>query len=94
MRKYMKYLVMHHCYKPKYYDPCGEKKGNILYTKVSAHHIACFYRVMMARMFSSNNLIDTMFSVRKNLDSVPYVKEAITQDVCKDLYCCMYLVDD
>ena len=29
MRNYMKYLVMHCGYKPKYYDHCGEKKSNI-----------------------------------------------------------------
>ena len=29
MRNYMKHLVMHHGYKPKYYDLCGEKKENI-----------------------------------------------------------------
>ena len=81
----MKYLVMHHGYKPKYYDPCGEKKGNIC-TEVQAHHIARFYGVMMARIFSSNSSIDNMFSVRENLDSVPCVKEAITQDAYKDLY--------
>ena len=35
-----------------------------------------------------------MFSVCKCLDSVPCVKEAITQDACKDLYQCMHFVDD
>ena len=93
MRNYMKYLVMHHGYKPKYYDPCGEKKGNIC-TEIQAHHIACFCGVMMARIFSSNSSIDNMFSVRENLDSVPCVKEAITQDAYKDLYQCMHFVDD
>ena len=88
MRNYMKYLVMHHGYKPKYYNPCGEKKGNI-YTEVQAHHNALFYGVMMARIFSSNSLLDNMFSVCKNLDSVPCVKEAITQDAYKDLYDCI-----
>ena len=35
-----------------------------------------------------------MFSVGKNLDSVPCVKEVIIQDAYKDLYCCMHFVDD
>ena len=84
---------MHCGYKPKYYDLCGEKKDNIC-TEVQAHHIAWFYGVMMARIFSSNTSIDTMFSVCECLDSVPCVKEAITQDAYKDLYCCMHFVDD
>ena len=89
----MKYLVMHHGYKPKYYDLCGEKKGNIC-IEFQVHHIARFYGVTMIRIFSSNPLIDTMFSVCQNLDSVPYVKEVITQDAYKDLYRCMHFVDD
>ena len=89
----MKYLVMHHGYKPKYYDLCGEKKGNIC-TEVQAHHIACFYGIMMAIIFSSNTSIDNMFSVCKNLDSILCVNETITKDAYKDLYCCMHFVDD
>ena len=49
---------------------------------------------MMAGIFSSNSLIDNMFSVRKNLDSVPCVKKAITQDAYKDVYRCMHFVDN
>ena len=40
----------------------------------------------MAMIFSGNTLIDTMFSVRECLDTVGWVKEAITQDIFKDLY--------
>ena len=49
---------------------------------------------MMAQTFSSNTLIDTMFSVRERLDTFPCVKEAITQDAYKDLYWCIHFVDD
>ena len=52
------------------------------------------YCFMMARIFSSNTLINTMFSVRKCSDSVPCVKEAITQDAYKDSYCWIHFVND
>ena len=48
----------------------------------------------MAQIFSSNSSIDNTFSVCECLDSVPCVKEAITQDAYKDLYRCMHFVND
>ena len=61
---------------------------------IEAHHVAYFCGALMARIFSSNTLIDTISSVHKCLDSVPCVKEAITQDAYKDLYGCKQFVDD
>ena len=46
------------------------------------------------RIFSSNTSINKVFSFCKILDSVLCVKEALTQDTYKDLYCCMHFVDD
>ena len=84
MRNYMNYLILHHGYKPKYYDPYVCKKDQV--KEIHAHHIARFYGVMMARVFSSNTSIDTIFSVCKCFELVSCVKEAITQDTYKDLY--------
>ena len=47
---------------------------------------------MMARIFSSNTSIDNMFSVCECLDSMSCVKEAITQDVYKNLYWFIHFV--
>ena len=52
------------------------------------------YRTRGDSWFSSNTSTDTMFSVCECLDSVPYIKEAITQDAYKDLYHYMHFVDD
>ena len=48
----------------------------------------------MASIFSSNTLINNMFSICKCLDSVPCVKEARTQDAYKDLNHCIHFVDN
>ena len=49
----------------------------------------------MARIFSGDTLINTIFSVYKGLNAMGAIKEAIIiQDVFKDLYQCMYFVDD
>ena len=92
MQNYMNYLILYYDYKPKYYDPYADKKDEV--KEIQAHHIACFYGVTMAQIFSCRTLIDTMFSVCECLDSVPCVKEAITQDAYKDLYWCMHFVDN
>ena len=93
MRNYMAYLVYHHGYKPKYYDPAGDKKKNE-FKYITADHVARFYGVMMARIWSNNTSIDKMWSVREIFDAVPSVKESMPQDAYKDLYCCMHFVDD
>ena len=93
MRNYMVYLILHHDYKPKYYDPMGDKPKNIC-KYITANHVARFYGVMMARIWSNNSSIDNMWSVREILDAVPSVKEAMPQDAYKDLYRCMHFVDD
>ena len=49
---------------------------------------------MMARIWSNNTSIDNMGSVREILNDVPSVKKSIPQDAYKDLYCCMYFVDN
>ena len=89
----MVYLILHHGYKPKYYDPLGDKPKNIC-TYITADHVARFYGVMMARIWSNNSSIDNMWSVREILDAVPSVKESMPQDAYKDLYRCMHFVDD
>ena len=93
MRNYMAYFVMHHDFKPKYYDPMGDKKKNEC-KYITADHVARFYRVMMARIWSNNTSIDNMWSVCKILDAVPSVKELMPQDVYTDLYRCMHFVDN
>ena len=93
MRNYMAYLCVYHGFKPKYYDPMGDgKKEEFKY--ITADHVARFYGVMMARIWSNNSSIETMWSVREILDAVPSVKEAMPQDAYKDLYRCMHFVDD
>ena len=57
-------------------------------------HVARFYGVMMARIWSNNFSIDNMWSVREILDAVPCVKEWLPQDAYKGLYRCMHFVDD
>ena len=59
MRNYMVYLVVHHGYKPKYYDPMGDKPKNIC-TYITADHVARFYGVMMARIWPNNASINNM----------------------------------
>ena len=62
MRNYMAYLCMYHGFKPKYYDPMGDwKKEEFKY--ITADHVARFYGVMMARIWSNNSSIETMWSV-------------------------------
>ena len=93
MRNYMAYLCMYHGFKPKYYDPMGDgKKEEFKY--ITADHVARFYGVMMARIWSNNSSIETMWSVREILDAVPCVKESMPQDAYKDLYRCMHYVYD
>ena len=89
----MAYLVMHHDFKPQYYDPMGDKKKNE-YKYITADHVARFYGVMIARIWSNNTSIDNMWSVREILDAVPPVKESMPQDAYKDIYRCMHFVDD
>lgn len=84
----MNYLIMHHCFKPKYYDLMGIKKHVIKF--IRANHIACFYGVIMARIWSNKTSINNMWSVHEILDAFPSVKECMPQDVCKNLYCCSY----
>ena len=93
MRNYMVYLIVHHSYKPKYYDLMGDGKTEE-FKYITADHIARFYGVMMARIWSNNSSIDNMWSIRKILDTVPFVKESMPQDAYKDLYRCMHFVDD
>ena len=89
----MAYLCVHHGFKPKYYDSMGDgKKEEFKY--ITADHVEQFYGVMMARIWSNNSSIETMWSVREILDAVPCVKELMPQDAYKDLYCCMHFVDD
>ena len=85
---------MYHGYKLKYCDPCGQKKN--ICKEVQANYVACFYGVTMVRIFSNNTSINIIFSVGGCLDAVDYdcIKEAITQNEYKDLYHCMYFVDD
>ena len=102
IRNYTKYLVIHHGYKLKYYDPCEEKKGNIYMHRGSSPSCCLilmsndgkFYGVMMARIFSSNLSIDNMLFVLECFVSISWAKEAITQYAYKDLYQCMHLVND
>ena len=59
MRNYMAYLVYHHNFKPKYYDPVGDStKDNFKY--FIGDHVARFYGVMMTRIFSNKTSIDNM----------------------------------
>ena len=53
MRNYMAYLMMHHDFKPKYYDSMGDKKKNEC-KYIIVDHVARFYGVMMARIRSNN----------------------------------------
>ena len=46
-----------------------------------------YYGVMIARLFSNNTLINNISSVYECLDAVGTVKETITQDAYKNMYC-------
>ena len=89
----MTYLKVHHCFKPKYYDPMGDGKKEELKCSTS-DHVAKFYGVMMTRIWLNNTSIDNMWLVHEILDAVPSVKESIPQDAYKDLYRSMNFVDD
>ena len=60
---------------------------------IQAEHVAQFYGLMMARVFSDSS-IENMFAVCEWLDAVSCVKEAITQYALKYIYWCMHFVDD
>ena len=93
MRNYITYLTVYHGFKPKYYDPMGDSK-NEEFKYITGDHVARFCGAMMARIWSNNTSIDNTWSVRKLVDTVPFVKESMPQDVYKDLYHCMHFVDD
>ena len=61
-KKHRTNLCVYHGFKPKYYDPMGDgKKEEFKY--ITADHVARFYGVMMARIWSNNSSIETMWSV-------------------------------
>ena len=76
IRNYMNYLTVHHSFKPKYYNPMGDKKDE--FNKfIQANHVAQIYGVMMARIWFNNNSVNAKWSVCEILDVVFCVKESI-----------------
>lgn len=45
----MKYLTLHHNFKPKYYNMYGERNNGL--KVIIGNHVACFFEVMMARVY-------------------------------------------
>ena len=90
----MKHIIQQYGWKPKNYDRFADKKE--FAKEIEAHHVSRLYGVMMARLFASNSAIDSMFLERECFDAVGAVKECLTltQDAFKDLYRCMYFVDN
>lgn len=84
--------MLHHDLKPKYNGLMRIKKDNVKY--IQADYVAQFYGVVMVRIWSNNTQIKNMWSVRELLNAVPSVKESMPKDSYKDLYWCMYFVDD
>ena len=89
----MVYLIVHHGFKPEYYDLMGDGKKKE-YKYITGDHVARFYGVTMARIWSKYTSINNMWSVRKILDTVPSVKELMPQDTYKDFHCCIHFIDN
>ena len=89
MRNYMTNIINNPVkpYTPRHYRP---EIGKIITTD----HLACFYGVSLAKMFSVNPSAKQMLSTCDMFDADEPVKESMTLDCFKDLTRFLHFSDD